>query len=80
MPPINATLTLATPTPSPNIPAQNAIGTSLPAAGIVGIVAGLGFLFGGLAWFAYFALVVLPVRKKALLKERWKKREKRRMV
>jgi hypothetical protein len=81
MPPIyptNTTLAavaVTTPTPSPNLPAQNALGTSLPASSIAGIVVGIGFLFCGLAWFAHFALVVLLVRKNALLKERKRERE-----
>jgi hypothetical protein len=50
--------------------AQNSAGTSLSAAGFIGIIAAVIFLFGGAAWFAWYALDVLPRRKKAIPKER----------
>jgi hypothetical protein len=51
---------------------QNSAGTSLSAAGVIGIIAAVVFVFGGLAWFAWHALSLLPRRKKAILKERKK--------
>jgi hypothetical protein len=52
---------------------QNAEGTSLSTAGIIGIIAAVIFLFCGLAWFAWYALGILPRRKQAKLKERKKR-------
>lgn len=54
---------------------QNAEGTSLSAGGVIAIIAAVIFLFGGLAWFVWYTLGVLPRRKKAKLKERRKRRE-----
>jgi hypothetical protein len=51
-------------------PTDYSAGTSLPAAGIVGIVAAVVFLFGGLAWFAVYALVTKPRREKAAIKRK----------
>jgi hypothetical protein len=60
---------VATQIPTVRIASQNADGTSVSAASVVGILAGVLFLFSGVAWFVYHALVVLPVRKKVRVKE-----------
>jgi hypothetical protein len=59
--------------PTPTILISSEAGTSLATPDIVGIIAAVLFLFGGLAWFAYHAFVTLPRRKKALLRERRKR-------
>jgi beta-lactamase regulating signal transducer with metallopeptidase domain len=49
---------------------QNAQGTSLTTGSIIGIIAAVLFLFFGLAWFVYNALVTLSRKKKMLLQEK----------
>jgi hypothetical protein len=56
--------------PTPTILISSEAGTSLATPDIVAIIAAVLFLFGGLAWFAYHALVTLPKHKRALLRER----------
>jgi hypothetical protein len=68
--------TLSTPISIDTIRNQNSSGTSLSTAGIIGIIAGLLFLFGGLAWFIWHALRVLPRRKKEKLKARRRRRRR----
>lgn len=59
--------TLSTPLTTPN---PNSAGTSLSPPDILAIAGGVLCLFGGLACLVYYALVVVPRKKKALLKER----------
>jgi hypothetical protein len=76
--PLNQNTTLHTSLAAPDLTlhttSQNAEGTSISTVSVVGIVAGVVLLFSGLAWFAYHAFVTLPVRKKAVLKEKTKGR------
>jgi hypothetical protein len=44
-------------------------GTSLTTPDIIGIVAGVVVLFGGLAWYVHHALVTVPRRKRVLIRE-----------
>jgi hypothetical protein len=67
--PNNATIAHAS-TPTPTILISSEAGTSLATPDIVGIIAAVLFLFGGLAWFAYHALITLPKRRRTLLRKR----------
>ncbi|KNG46803.1 hypothetical protein DDE82_004338 [Stemphylium lycopersici] len=64
----NPTSAYASPTPTLLITAE--AGTSISAPIIIGIIAALLFLFGGLGWFAYYALVTLPRRWKVLVEKK----------
>lgn len=52
-------------------------GTSLSMPAIVAIIVGVALLFGGLAWFMWHVLAVLPGRKKELVGERRRRRQGR---
>jgi hypothetical protein len=67
--------TLSTPISIDTIRNQNSSGTSLSLGSIIGVIGGLLFLFGGLAWFVWHTLSVLPRRKKEKLKARRRRRE-----
>ena len=60
--------------PTPTLLISAEAGTSLSTSALVGIIAALLFLFGGIAWFAFYALVTLPQRKKAIVEERGRAR------
>ncbi|KAF2024228.1 hypothetical protein EK21DRAFT_94246 [Setomelanomma holmii] len=64
---------VSVPNPTPTLISGEA-GTSPSTPGIVAIIAAVVFLFGGLAWFAWHALITLPRRKKMLIKERRRQR------
>jgi hypothetical protein len=72
----NTTITVqaAQATPIANIAEQNAAGTSLATADVIGIITGVLILFIGLAWFVYHALSVLPRRQKILVTEKKRQR------
>jgi len=65
---------LLTATPTLLISAE--AGTSLSTPALIGIVVAVAFLFAGISWFAWYALVVLTRRKEIEVRE--KKRAERR--
>jgi hypothetical protein len=64
------------PHPTPTLLISAEAGTSISTPAIIGIIAALLFLFGGMAWFAFHALVTMPRRKREIVKERGRARRR----
>jgi hypothetical protein len=89
-PPPHTTITTATtttprnaaqpsPIPTPTPITDYSAGTSLSAVSIIGIIAAVLFLFSGLAWFAYNALVTKPKQEKEAIRRRRREKGVRRV-
>jgi hypothetical protein len=70
LPSISTSAVAAQSSPTPTRITNYSQGISLSPASIIGIIAAVLFLFGGLAWFAYHAHVTIPKRKKEAMRKR----------
>jgi hypothetical protein len=62
--------------PTPTLLISAKADTSLSTPALIGIIAALLFLFGGIAWFAFYAHVTLPRRKKAIVEKKGRARRR----